>query len=289
MSIDTDRVSGLGARDDGQVVVHGELLEFEQRLDRVFVDWATAWNAEEYRFPAFMKAEHLARLDYFRSFPHLATFPVTLDSDPENLRTFAAREMPAAHGEVTLTETSALRHVLTPAACYHIYAHIEGTSPETARYFTTRATCFRREANYETLERLWNFSMREIVCIGTSQEVELFLEAAGARATRFVEALGLNAAWETATDPFFRPQANPQYLYQKLEPVKRELVFEQRLAIGSTNFHHRHFGEAFSIRRNGEAASSGCIAFGIERWLSVFINTFGPHVERWPHPGEIDV
>ena len=86
-----------------------------------------------------------------------------------------------------------------------------------------------------------------------------------------------------------RPRANPQYLYQKLEPVKRELMFEQRLAIGSTNFHRQHFGEAFSVQRDGEAAFSGCIAFGMERWLSTFIKTFGPNIARWPNPEEFDV
>ena len=75
---------------------------------------------------------------------------------------------------------------------------------------------------------------------------------------------------------------NPKYIFQKLEPVKKELVFDDRLAIASTNDHINYFGEAFNLTRNGETLSSGCIAFGMERWLSAIVNTFGEDPNSWP-------
>jgi hypothetical protein len=69
---------------------------------------------------------------------------------------------------------------------------------------------------------------------------------------------------------------------QKLDPVKTEMVFENRLAIGSVNFHRNYFGEAFDIQCGGEAAFSGCVAFGVERWIAAWLSTFGPQSGDWP-------
>jgi len=61
-------------------VLTADLLDLDRRLDNIFSGWARRWDAVEYRFPAYVEARHLERLDYFQSFPHLATFPVTLSA-----------------------------------------------------------------------------------------------------------------------------------------------------------------------------------------------------------------
>lgn len=271
----------LGHRGRGLTVLSGELLGLDRQLDRVIVAWAERLGAREYRFPPCIEARHLARLDYFRSFPHLATFPATLDGARENLETFSRSGPVAADGHVELGRLAPVEHVLTPAACYHVYVELEGQRLDAPELITTRATCFRNEASYAPLERQWSFSMREIVCLGSAAEVEDFI----ARATRmlddFVADTGLPVAWQPATDPFFAPGSNPKYLFQKLEPVKHELVFGGDLAIASTNFHRDYFGEAFDIRRAGTPAFSGCIAFGMERWLAAFLRHHGETPESW--------
>jgi seryl-tRNA synthetase len=270
-----------GRRDRGQTVLCGDMLELDGRLDRIFTGWARRWHADEYRFPACIEARHLERLDYFRSFPHLATFPVTLDKAHDNLTAFAEGCACSDQGTVALAELAPARHVLTPAACYHVYIELEGESLDAPRYITTRATCFRNEEEYTPLERQWNFSMREIVCLGTAAEVEDFLIRSTNVIDHFAATIGLPVRWADATDPFFSPTSNPKYLFQKLEPVKRELVFGNDLAIASTNFHQDYFGDAFHITRDGESACSGCVAFGMERWLSAFLDTYGQRREQW--------
>jgi hypothetical protein len=69
---------------------------------------------------------------------------------------------------------------------------------------------------------------------------------------------------------------------QKLDPVKIEMVFNGDLAIGSVNFHRNYFGEAFRITRAGADAYSGCIAFGVERWIFAFLTHFGTDEAGWP-------
>ena len=272
----------VGHRDRGQTVLSGDLLDLDRRLDAVFTGWAQRWDAVEYRFPACVEARYLQRLDYFQSFPHLATFPVTLDKEQDNLRGFARGHTCGPEGAVKLPKLSPTEHVLTPAACYHVYIELEGETLNAPRYVTTRATCFRNEEEYTPLERQWNFSMRELVCLGSAAEVEDFLTRSTYVINHFAASIGLPVKWEDATDPFFSPASNPKYLFQKLEPVKRELVVGDGLAIASTNFHRDYFGESFAITRDGEHAYSGCVAFGMERWLSAFLGAYGTSREQWP-------
>jgi hypothetical protein len=69
---------------------------------------------------------------------------------------------------------------------------------------------------------------------------------------------------------------------QKVNPTKKELVFGGDLAIGSVNLHQDHFGATYEISRGGQDAFSGCVAFGLERWLYAVTHTFGPDPDGWP-------
>ena len=283
--LDPRSLPGLAWHENGQCTLSGELLELESRLEGLFARWARRFDAAEHRFPTFLAARELAKLDYFRSFPHLVTFPVSLDPAEQNLKRFVASQPVDAGGTVALTATGPVRDVLTPAACYHCYVHFQGRELTTPLFLTTRNTCFRREQAYRPLERQWSFSMREIVCIGTDLEVRDFLARAAALVDELLAAIGLDGAWQVASDPFYDPARNPKALLQKLHPVKRELLFGSGLAIGSTNHHFDTFGTAFGISRDGEAASSGCIAFGIERWILALLQRFGADPSGWPDLG----
>lgn len=124
--------------------------------------------------------------------------------------------------------------------------------------------------------------MRELVCIGTADEIKAFLASTQERVTDFFERIRLPIDWQNATDPFFNPSRNPKFLTQKLDPVKTEMVFQDSLAIGSVNFHRNYFGEGFDIQRDGHEAYSGCVAFGGERWLYAWLAEFGTNEADWP-------
>lgn len=124
--------------------------------------------------------------------------------------------------------------------------------------------------------------MREIVCLGTADEVKTFLNRYQERIGEFFKDIKLPVEWTHATDPFFNPSRNPKYLSQRLDPVKTEMVFQNQLAIGSVNFHRNYFGEAFKISRGGREAFSGCVAFGVERWVHAWLTQFGPDKQGWP-------
>ncbi len=294
---DLARLEGYTWVPNGQSSFSGELLALYQALDRMFLAWGADVGAIEHQFPTFIQASELEKLDYFRSFPHLVTFPAALSPEKENVEAFVADH--ARAGEIRPTKLQKICDCLTPAACYHFYITYQGRTLDAPMYLTTRATCFRREAFYEPLRRQWAFGMREIVCIGTSDEVKAFLERYREKATAFFARIGLPIAWEQATDPFFNARSNPKYLAQKLDPVKHEMIFQpvqpvgptfwqganQKVgptAIGSVNFHRNYFGEAFKIARAGAEAYTGCIAFGMERWIYAILTKFGTDPSGWP-------
>lgn len=274
--------AGLTWHANGQAALQGPLLRLSADCDRAFLALADVWGAREERHPVFLSAAQLQRIDYLHSFPQLATFPIALDAAEDNLDTFLSGGAVDESGDVLLTRTAPVRELLTPAACYHLYVHHEGESFDAARYLTTRNTCFRREVEYLPLQRQWVFDMREIVCIGTRAEVVDFLDRARGLVGSLCDALGFGVAWETATDPFFRPARNPKYLYQKIEPTKLEATFDGHLAIASVNLHQSHFGSAFAMTRAGDPAFSGCVAFGLERWLYALTRVHGADPTNWP-------
>jgi hypothetical protein len=286
MSVDGPRPdlarAGLTWREDGQAILTGPALALADACDRAFLALAARWHAREERHPPFVSAAPLARLDYFRSFPHLATFPVCLDDDDANLADFTARDPVGDDGTVALTRTRPPREVLTPAACYQLYVYHAGERLDRPAYLSVRNTCFRREAEYRPLQRQWAFQMREIVCVGSREEVADFLARTREMVDALVGGIGLRVAWEAATDPFFRPTSNARYLLQRVMPTKHELVYDGRLAIGSVNLHHDHFGATFDLRRDGTPATTGCVAFGLERWLYAVVDQFGPDPDGWP-------
>jgi hypothetical protein len=265
-----------------QAVLAGSLLALYRRLDAAFTRLGTVESAPEVMYPTLLGAAQLAKLDYFKSFPHLATFACNLDRDPDNLATFARGAGIDERGGVALTRLDPVSDVLTPAACYHIYVDLAGQELSAFRTVTTRATCFRREAHYTPLERQWSFGMREVVGLGSADHVKAFLDRGRTRVDRFVAALDLSIAWTPATDPFFDASRNPKFLAQKLDPVKTEMVHRGRLAIGSINFHRNFFGETFGIQHAGEPVFSGCIAFGLERWIRAILDVHGPEAACWP-------
>jgi seryl-tRNA synthetase len=264
----------------GQSGLSGPLLEMVDDCDEAFRILASRWGAVEERHGAMLPAAELQRVDYLRSFPHQATFPVRLAPDEANLATF--RDEPLNElGQVSLTSTSPVTEVLTPAACYHLYHAHQGQELDAPLYLTTKNTCFRTESRYEPLRRQSAFTMREIVCLGPPDTVAGFLALTRMHVGVLLDALGIPVEWRVATDPFFQPARSPGYLMQRVSPVKHEACYGT-LAIASANLHHDHFGAAFGIEIGGQPAHSACVAFGIERWLWAIMQRHGEDPVNWP-------
>jgi seryl-tRNA synthetase len=266
---------GVIWRDEGQAVLTGDALVLFRALDRLWQGWASAAGATELAVPPMLPARALQRLDYFASFPHLATFACVHDPDAGNLAAFARHPWRDDDAGLALGALAPAQHVLTPAACYHVYHDMVGQDLAAPALFTLCAPCFRREEAYEPLRRQWVFHMREIVCVGTGDEVKAHLAAHRGALAALAARLGLATSFAHGTDPFFNPGRNARYLMQRVDPTKEELLHEGELAIASLNHHRDTMGKAFAIRRGGETAQTSCVAFGLERWLYALVHTHG--------------
>ncbi len=274
-------IEGLSWNEDGFIALSGPLLALSAEVDRVFLDLAASFGAERQELGPLLSVSDLRKIDYFSSFPHLITFPSSANSDSENLREFADANGADAVGSLHTPHLAPVRTVLAPAACYGVYIAREKTSVSHPTSVTVRGTCFRSEQSFQPLVRQPSFSMREIVHLGTPESVEDFLQQAREKVLAIANAWGLDPAIEVATDPFFDPKRSPKYVHARLFPTKHELI-SHTVAIASFNKHRNFFGEAFGISFDGSPVHTGCVAFGIERWLFAILQQHGADPRQWP-------
>jgi len=266
----------------GQSFLAGDLAQYFSALEQRLADIAARNGCAQVYSGSLLTLDVLAKMDYLHSFPQHATFACCLDSAPENLENFR-RGTVLDSERIHLTATAPVRALLAPAACYAIYPQAKRALQQAAvQKFTVQSRCFRQEAEYQPLERQWNFTMRELVCIGDETAVKSFLADLELQVARLCDQLQLPVQLLAATDPFFNPQNNPKYIMQRVAPTKKEVTFGGNLAIASLNYHRQYFGEAFDLKRDEVFCHSGCVAFGLERWLAALLRTHGPDIQGWP-------
>ncbi|GHH00333.1 hypothetical protein [Streptomyces rubradiris] len=239
------------------------------RLDRVFESWALDAAAEPMVTAPLLPVARLAELDFYRNFPHQA-----MVAAPLRLHKTDAGHDPG-DGAFPADAMEPARLALPSAACYGVYLHLAGQDLPEPRRVTVLGRCFRREDHYEDLRRLLGFHMREIVALGPLPYTDEHLRHFTGRIEEFAARLGLPLRKEPAADPFY-DRGGPRALLQRLAPVKYEFLYED-LAIASVNVHRNFFGDRLGITLagTGEPVFTSCVAFGLERWLSVLTRRFG--------------
>jgi len=275
----------------GQVMLEGLPLQLFRYFDSALAELEKQWTTQDLLTPTLIPADVLAKCDYFRSFPNTVTFACHLEPDASLINRFRARhEHKTTVDREALSDMATPEACLAPAVCYHVYHRNQGlTLPSEGIAYSVRGKCFRYESsNMRELTRLWDFTMRELVFLGTRdyvlEERERCVEIIG----EFLDELGLAAEIRTASDPFYiAPDASSKTYFQLTAETKYELSAvlpnEQRLAIGSLNYHTDFFGRAFDIAVDGAGpAHSSCIGFGLERFVCAFIAQHGNDPENWP-------
>lgn len=277
----------------GQVTLRGLALDLFEFLDDAFVRHigGPAHARREY-YPGVMATHRLDRTNHFSSFPEHVHFVSHLREDLDVLDRFAA-ELRAAGGwqpalleklERPLAEPAL---AINPATCYHCYASVENQQLEGEGFVATaRSRCHRYESgNHQTLARLLDFTMREVIFVGKPDFVKREREAAIQRVRGLVAEWGLASWMETANDPFFTNDFEVKAAFQRQNDMKYELCMplaSGSVAVASSNFHSVTFGKAFNILVGTRPACTGCAAFGLERWVYAVLSQVGCAVEKWP-------
>lgn len=258
---------------EGAYAASGLLTGLLSALDnRVRAMAIEEFGAAEHTYPALIPTAVLQRAGYFDSFPQFLMAAGRFRSDPSPDR------------------TEHTGYCLSPTVCYHAYHQFAGTHvPDDGSVLTACGKIFRFESHHaNTLERLWDFTMREVIFLGDRKAVTEVRRNLVKAVCRMIDDLRLAGHVEVANDPFFgNGSAAKQVMVQRALKMKYELhmpvVDGRTIAVGSFNLHGSKFGEAFNISLpDGSPAYSGCIGIGLERIAYAFLCRHGIDPSAWP-------
>jgi seryl-tRNA synthetase len=274
----------------GQVGFGGGALRLRRFIDEAVREIATGrFGAEEEDYPALLDPDVLARCGYYSSFPQSVCLVSHLREDFDAIEAFRAANTDS--NSLRMPDTDAIAHsdaALRPAVCLPVYRALEGVRvPATGLAITTTGKAFRYESrNMEGIHRLWDFSMREIVFLGSANAIEQQRQRVLGAVTLLMERWDLASRLVSASDPFFATVRGAKALWQRTRGLKYEMIVDVgtgSVAAGSINFAGTRFGDAFGIRTDqGDIATTACVGFGLERLVLAMFSQHGFEPERWP-------
>ncbi|MGV9883862.1 hypothetical protein [Streptomyces sp. NPDC003006] len=286
------RAGAVTEAGEGQVAVGEPLLSllayFDSAVKRILGE---DHSPVEYRYPTLIRARALESAGYFGAFPQHLMFVTRLHNDINVYEEFKKSYADTGLDTAVLDSCRNVDYCLPPTMCYHTFHQYQGRTldPAGVHVVTSRGKSFRFEAGYAvTLERLWDFTIREIVFMGTHEEVLSAREDFMRRVFAWMEELGLSGFCEVGNDPFFGGGDTSARIWsQRLLGLKYELRLavapHRTIAVGSFNFHDDLFGKKFGIEYGTEGAvRSACVGFGLERIVYAFLCQYGLDPENWP-------
>ena len=271
--------------------VYGRGAEFEDagmRLMRVIDGPSDADGAERVHFPPIMSRAVFERTGYMETMPHLGGCIHSFGGDDAEHQELVARITRGDPWDSFLGLTDV---TLTPAACYPIYpmcgSQDDGELPGDGRLFDLLSWIFRNEPSDDPA-RLQNFRQREMVRLGTPDQVLEWRRTWMERGVEILTSLQLDVDLVTANDPFFGRGGRMLKVNQQASELKFEIQTpicseENPTAITSFNYHGSHFGELFGITTStGDVAHTACLGFGFERITLALFKKHGLRVHQWP-------
>lgn len=281
--------------DPGVLIFREPFTTLLQFLDAHIVRTiAGAFEAKHEYYPVVIDGSTLNKTNHFTSFPEHIQFVTHLREDLDVIEQFAAAVQQSG-GWTDSTEFSLDRsasrpqRMINPATCYHCYEglqheHLEGDGV----IVTAVSKCHRYESkNHRDFGRLLDFTMREVIFVGKPD----FVKSNRLRSIEMLQALvqrwELACHLENANDPFFTSDYEVKASFQRQQEMKYELrmripYLDTTISVSSSNFHSNTFGRAFEITAGTRPAVTGCLAFGLERFILAFLSQYGLDETAWP-------
>jgi len=232
---------------DGLFVLQGKIVRYLDELEKLTYKMGELFNSERIWTPSHLSIDNAKKTGYLDSFSNQASLIHDLDGHEKGM--------------------------CSPTVCYHCYSMLSDTHhPENKSYMMT-GKCTRIEEEGETLERMFNFTISEIVFVGTKEYCEESLNRAMIYTEQMLSQLGLDYYFEIASDPFFGDKSELKGKVQlnsgsKIE-IRAEVPNESRtIALGSFNLHGKKFVEKFNI---DGAQYTACFGWGLERFVDLCI------------------
>ena len=267
----------------------GDFFKLVRCIDRKLELYCESQKAQNWEFPELLTMRDIHRIQYLNHYPHQA---LAVSHVLENIESIEALSKRAdGDSRIPASFLSEPDYLLRHALCIHFYKihENESISPAPCRIATTIGKCNRYESkNMRTFERLCQFTMREIVYIGSTQTVngergrlmDFFCE--------MTERLDLEFELVTSNDPFFTVELDRKALFQHVAETKYEMALPldetRKLAVASFNYHGTSFSDAFQIcsALPDTRIHTACFGYGLERMAYAFLIQHGANPRAWP-------
>lgn len=274
----------------GFVLLEGDAVILYEFFDNEFRKIAEKLDAKEERYPILLGIDTMKDTGYYRRSPQYTMFCSDVTEDFEDLEKMSN----ASFVDKNLDEVIQIPSFsLSPSACFHVYEKYRGQTMPQNSVITLNQSVFRNEGrlNWEEFGRLRDYHVREIVFLGTQEFVEQTRENIREEVMTFIRKMNMDAYITVAADAFIMPKMIKYKKYQKMEKSKYEVRVsydkDHTLAAASLNLHGTAFTSPFHIKVKGvDNPVSGCVGFGIERWILVFLAQYGTDSACWPDSPE---
>jgi len=237
---------------NGLFVLKEPLSDIMDMVERRDLEIAEKVGAENIKVPFILSKENTKKSKYLESFNNLA---VKLDEG-----------------------------IACPTVCYHYFASLNNKTIKDNQTITALAGCTRKEGT-NSLARLFNFTMREIVFYGTEEYCVSQNEIVLKETLKFMNELDLSYDVMTASDPFFGKNKELKKQAQLISASKYELrthlpFNKGSLSVASFNHHGKVFYDRFNIRPGNKKLNySSCFGMGFERLLFTILAQKGVNFE----------
>ncbi|MBW4080404.1 hypothetical protein [Paenibacillus sp. S150] len=278
----SDLISRCG---EGLISLNGVAARLYQFLDECFIRLLEGYHPQLRKFPVLLPLETYASTKYLTTSPQYAMFCCSVRESILEVNTLQKH---VVEGNITSLLTHP-QYAFSPSACFHLYEELRGSTLPQNSVYTFRQNVFRNEGrfNWGELERLRDYTVREIVFIGDEDYVYGFREELTGKLLSLLRQLGLDYEMKVGSDPFIIPEMQKYKALQTRSKVKYELKVAKgratAIACASLNLHGVSFANSFGFEVLGtEPTVSGCVGFGLERWVLAFLSQYGNDVAHWP-------
>ena len=275
---------------DGIFQFQGEFLKIFRSINKYFYNLAiNKYRAVDQENPILWPVDLYKKIDYFNDFPQQIMMVSSLKKSYKNFSSFSKKyqqKQKFKNIEVDKKFRNS-QFGLQPAVCDNCYYALKNIKDYKNTIYTTYNKVFRDEkSNFNNLDRLTSFSVRDIMFVGDEKFVIQTRNKLIESIKKFLKITKIDCTIEVANDPFFISNVNKK-IFQDAYDLKYEILayipfLRKKIAIGSINLHLDTFGKAFKIYKDKKFIYSGCIGIGFERLLLAFYSQHGTNIKKWP-------